>query len=194
MKKITQSNNETIDFYPAFERLNEELTSTGLSLELICAGGYIMQRHGYRVTYDVDAFYKSNAEIEAIIRKIGNEFKINRPDESWLNNSIAHMNPEPPDKYCELVYSFPYLKIKAVDIIYLIGMKLISGREQDLRDLGIIIRKDNNERPFELLSKLTEMQFDVDISGLLDAYDEAYGMEWLHEFYVKNQDELNKYY
>jgi len=192
MRIINANSNGMIDFEPVFKRLNEELTISGQSLELVCAGGYVMQRHGYKATSDVDAFYKSNIAVEAIIRRIGDEFGINKPDELWLNGSIANMNPEPPARYCELVHDFSNLSVKAVIITYVIGMKLISGREQDLRDIGEILKKDRNEQPLELLSELAGMEFDIDISGLLDAYERAHGMEWLEEFYSKNQDDLRK--
>jgi hypothetical protein len=195
MKKSNLVNSRgRIDFEPAFMLLNEELFKSGQSLELVCAGGYVMQLHGYKSTSDVDAFFQNNSMIETIIRNVGNEFGINKPDEFWLNSSIANMNPQPPEKYCKLVYSLSNLIVRAVDITYLIGMKLESGREQDLRDLGGILKQDKNEKPFELLSILIGMGFDIDISGLLDAYERAHGMEWLDEFYVINQDELRKYF
>ena len=49
-----------INFEIIFGRLDEELSKIGQRLELVCAGGYVMQRHGYRTTLDVDAFYESN--------------------------------------------------------------------------------------------------------------------------------------
>ena len=194
MRMVYAKSNGIINFEPVFKRLNEELSITGQSLELVCAGGYVMQRHGYKATSYVDAFYKSNAAIKAIIRKVGDEFGINKPDDLWLNNSIANMNPAPSAQYCELVHEFSNLSVKAVIITYVIGMKLISGREQDLRDIGDILKKDKNEQPFELLSALVGMEFDVDISGLLDAYERAHGMEWLEDFYAKNQEDLRKYF
>jgi hypothetical protein len=177
-----------------FKRLNEELSRVGQSLELICAGGYVMQRHGYRATIDIDAFYKSNEEIESIIRKVGDEFNINKPDELWLNNSLSNLNPMPHDEYCETIYRFSNLLIKTVNILYLIGMKLTSAREQDMIDVGNILKHENDQLPFGLLSKLSDMKFDIDISILLDAYEKAHGMDWLENFYVKNQNELKKYF
>ena len=97
-----------------------------------------MQLNGYRGTLDVDAFYESSKTVEAIIRKVGDTFGINRTDELWLNNSIANMNSRPSDEHCELVYQFSNLVVKAVNITYLMGMKLASGREQDLTLLGEI--------------------------------------------------------
>jgi len=172
--------------------MNEELSQVGQTLLLICAGGYVMQLNGYRGTLDVDAFYESSKTVEAIIRKVGDTFGINKPDELWLNNSIANMNPRPSDEHCELVYQFSNLAVKAVSITYLMGMKLASGREQDLMDVGDILKKTKNEKPFDLLSELVGMRFDIDISSLLDAYEKAHGMDWLDEFYFINQDDLRR--
>jgi len=84
-----------IDFEAAFKSLNAELSKANISLELVCAGGYVLQLHGFRGTADVDAFYQSNQTIEDIIQKVGNEFGINADDELWLNNSISNFNPNP---------------------------------------------------------------------------------------------------
>jgi len=46
----------------------------------------------------------------------------------------------------------------------------------------------------ELLSKLKHMKFDIDISLLLEAFEIAYGMNWLDNFYTENSEELRKYF
>ena len=194
MNIIQANSNGNIDFKAVFERLNDELNRINQTLTLICAGGFVMQLNGYRGTVDVDAFYKSNAEIETIIRAVGEEFSINKSDEPWLNNSIANLNPDPLDEYCEVIYPFSNLTVKAVSITYFIGMKLVSGREQDLIDVGTILKHDNNKDPIKLLSELVAMSFDTDISCLLDAYEKAHGMDWLDKYYTNNQDELRKYF
>ena len=191
---ISENNDNTIDYVPVFKMLNDELNKINESLELICAGGYVMQLNGFRGTADIDAFYKSNAVIESIIRRVGDEFGINKPDESWLNNSISNMNPEPPDIYCELVHQLSNLTVKAVEMTYLIGMKLVSARGQDLIDLADIIRGYKDLQPFELLSKLAGMKFDIDISILLDAFEGARGMDWLDKFYRENEAELRRFF
>ncbi len=192
---ISQMNsNNNIDFESVFMRFNDELIKTGKSLDLICAGGFVMQINGYRTTVDVDAFFKSNAEIDKIIRKVGNDFGINRVDELWLNNSISNMNPDPPMIYCKSVYDFSNLKVAAVDMDYLIGMKLSSAREQDIKDVASIIKREQKDQPFKLLHELKNMNFDTDISILLDSFGRAYGMDWLNEFFIKNEAELRKYY
>ena len=197
MQNLTSENNNnsyTTDFEPAFKMLNDELSKINESLELICAGGYVMQLNGYRGTADVVAFYKSNIVIESIIRKVGDEFGINKPDELWLNNSISNMNPEPPDIYCEVVHQLSNLTVKAVEMTYLIGMKFVSARGQDLIDLADILKGSKDLQPFELLSKLVEMEFDIDISILLDAFEGARGMDWLDTFYRENEAELRKFF
>jgi len=194
MKIENNYSDNKIDFEPVFMMLNDELNCINESLELICAGGYVMQLNGYRGTADIDAFYKSDVTIESIIQKVGDKFGINPPDELWLNNSISNMNPEPPEEYCEVVHQFSNLTIKAVGMTYLIGMKLVSARGQDLIDLADIVRNCKDLQPFELLSRLVEMKFDIDISVLLDAFEGARGMDWLDTFYRENEAELRNYF
>jgi len=188
----SDGNGNRIDFDLVFKRLNDELAKIEQSLELICAGGYVMQLHGYKSTVDVDAFFKSNAQIDDIIRKIGNEFDINQPDELWLNNSIANLNPEPPSNHQKLVHHFSHLVVKAVDIDYLIGMKLESGRNRDLTDVVTIIKDNKDKELFELMETLESIGFNVDVSAVLEVYGLAYGEDWLAKFYMDNEARLQK--
>ena len=174
--------------------LNDELLRINESLKLICAGGFVLQLNGYRGTADIDAFYKSNAAIENAIRKVGDVLGINKPDELWLNNSISNMNQVPQDRYCEIVHDFPNLVVMAVEIDYLIGMKLFSARGQDLKDVADILRNNADLQPFDLLEKLVDMSFEIDISIILDVFESARGMAWLDAFYRKNEAELRKYF
>ena len=191
----TSNNNAVIDFESAFSRLNEELSDAGLFLNLVCAGGYVMQLHGFIATADVDAFYESNEKIESIIRTVGDEFGINKADELWLNSSIADFNDMPPGKYCKVKYKLSNLMVKVVDILYVIGMKLddVSARDKDLKHVSSFIIDTNNEQPLELFSELTRMGFRIDISVLLETYGIAYGMDWLEKFYEENYTEIEKY-
>jgi len=183
-----------IDFEPVFIMLNNELSKSGLLFELVCAGGYVLQRHGYRTTSDIDAFYSSDDNINKIIKKVGDAFGINKPDELWLNNSLLSLNPKPPEEYCTVIYKFSNLVVKEVSLNYLIGMKLFSQREQDIIDAAVILRKTQNDNPFILSAELKNMKFDIDIALLLEAYEKAYGMDWLENFYIDNIDELQKYF
>ena len=181
-----------IDFDLVFKRFNDELSKINQSLELICAGGYVMQLHGYKSTIDVDAFFKTNAQIDAVILMIGDEFGINQPDELWLNNSIANLNIEPPSEYQELVHQFSHLTVKAVDIIYLIGMKLQSSRNRDLTDVVTILKSTGDKELFQLMKNLENIGFKVDISAILEVYGLAHGEDWLTKFYTDNEAKLYK--
>ena len=183
-----------IEFELVFKLMNDELASINESLELVCAGGYVMQLNGYRGTADIDAFFTSNPAIDSIIRKVGDCFNINKPDELWLNNSISNMNPVPPDDYCKVIHNYSNLIVKVVDMVYMIGMKLTSARVQDIKDVAQIVRNNAELQPFDLLSELIDMGLSVDISVLLDAFEGARGMEWLDKFYRENESELREYF
>ncbi len=189
-----ESENGSIDFESVFIMLNNELGKASLTLEIVRAGGFVLQINGYRATVDVDAFFKSSATIEKIIRKVGDEVGINKAGELWLNNSISNMNPEPPKKYCKILYELSNLIVETVDMLYLVGMKLKSGREQDLRDVSEIIKKENFIEPLKLFSTLKTLDFKVDISIVLDAFERAYGMPWLENYYLENEEELRKHF
>jgi len=176
-----------IHFETAFAMLNDELAKVGEMLMLICVGGYVMQLHGLRATVGVDAFFTSNLVVNNAIRKVGDKLGINRHDELWLNDSVASKNPTPPPERQELVHQFSNLTVNKVDMVYLMGMKLHSGREQDVQDVAAILAMDGNKAPLQLKSELTKMGFVVDVSVLLEAYGVAYGMDWLSEFYTDNE-------
>ena len=183
--------NSAINFTPVFELLNEKLSRAGQRLELVCGGGYAMQSHGYRGTVDVDAFYEGNDVIERIIREVGDTFGINAVDEVWLNNSISNLNTEPPEKYTKVIHQFPNLIVRVVRLDYLIGMKLTSARERDIKDVGAILAGEGTQEPFGLMETLNKMGFNVDISLLLETFGIAHGMDWLETFYRENAKRLS---
>jgi SAM-dependent methyltransferase len=185
------SSDTTIDFLSAFELLNKKLSELGEHLELVCGGGYALQLYGYRGTVDVDAFYKSNDVIERVIREVGDAFGINTTEEVWLNNSISNLNTEPPKQYTKVIHQFSNLIVRVVELDYLIGMKLTSARERDIKDVGVILLGEGEEHPFGLMEKLKGMGFSIDISLLLEAFGMAYGIDWLETFYHENAKMLS---
>ena len=177
----------------AFELLNDRLKQKGLSLDIICAGGFVLQTLGIRATMDVDAFFSANSTVQNIINSVGDELGINEEDESWLNNSISNLNKKPDSKYCELYKSYSNLNIYMVIPEYLIGMKLKSGREKDMSDVAQIIKKLNLDSPVELYKKLIQMKFRPDFADILGCFGEAYGNKWLMTYYRQHSDDLLKY-
>ena len=180
---------------PVFEALNQELTQKNLSLTIICVGGYVLEYHGLRATQDVDAFYEETHHINEIIARVGQKFNLNTQQELWLNNNVANMNQQPPLDLCDTLYSFTHLTVLVAPIEYVLGMKTMSAREQDLKDIGMIIKFKNFHSPFETFDTLKKMGFSIiDFSILLEGFSYAYGIDWLEEFFKENQEQLQKYY
>ena len=75
---------------------------------------------------------------------------------------------------------------------YIAGMKLQSGREKDIDDVALIIKKEHHDDPIKFINQLKEKyDFDnIDISLILTAYGKAYGFGWLEGYYRKHESEL----
>lgn len=107
----------------------------------------------------------------------------------------ANMNKQPPLSLCESLYSFENLTVLVVPIEHVLGMKMMSIREQDLQDIGAIIKYKNFHSPFDTFKYLKDMGFDtIDLSVLLEGFSYAYGMDWLEKFFKENQDKLREFY
>lgn len=173
-----------------FEELNTALAEQQITLSIICVGGFVLEHHGLRATQDINAFYQENQTLREIIARIGEKHHINT-DELWLNNSVANMNPPPPKHICKELYQFSNLTVYLPPIEYILGMKLESGREQDLKDIGLIIQYEDFKDPFELFERLRQQGFSqMDFSMLLEGFSYAYGMEWLEKFYKEHEKQL----
>ncbi|MCL2320832.1 MAG: DUF6036 family nucleotidyltransferase [Oscillospiraceae bacterium] len=182
------------DYKTLFLELNDRLAEQDIYLTIICGGGFVLQYHNIRATQDVDAFYKQDSKIEKIIESIGQKYNMNTPTELWLNNSIANMNLKPSEDICETIYSYSNLIVKIPPLQYIIGMKLESQRERDISDAGEIIKVLHEISPFNLMQYLKKYNFTIDISLVMEAFSEAYGMEWLEGFYLEHENELKKYF
>ena len=74
-------------------------------------------------------------------------------------------------------------------------MKLTSAREQDLKDVGDIIKYRGLQSPISLSKFLKKNGFKtVDFAYILEGFNIAYGMVWLREYFEKHQEELRRYY
>ena len=174
-----------------FQELNARLAKEGLSLTIICVGGYVLNRYGMRTTKDIDAFYADTQKINKIIYEIGNEYQVNTGDELWLNNSVQNMNRRPPEEICETLYDFSNLKVLSPPLDYIAGMKISSARGQDVEDVASIIKKLSIKDPDKLSQALKKYGFgDIDNSLMLEAFGLAYGMDWLEKYYIKHEKEI----
>ena len=103
------------------------------------------------------------------------------------------VNDAPPVKICKPIKTFSNLKLIAPPLEYIAGMKLVSGREQDIKDVAAILVKleiDNLENFRKTLNKFNFRS--IDDSLILEAFGIAYGMEWLERYYNENEDAIVK--
>ncbi|HEL0635825.1 TPA: potassium transporter peripheral membrane component [Streptococcus equi subsp. zooepidemicus] len=176
-----------------FKALNTELAKENISLDIICVGGFVLEYYNLRGTQDVDAFYQEGVNIRQMIKKVGDEFGVNEPDELWLNNSVANLNRIPPKTICETVFHYSNLIVLVPPLSYILGMKLESGRDRDRQDAGDIIKLAKIRSPKKLINTLEEYGFQPDISMILEVFEIAYGMEWLANYMSEHPEEFRHY-
>ena len=181
---------DPIDFEAAFQTLNDLLGRHHQSLHVICCGGYLLQRLGFRSTLDVDAFYKSNEEIDLLIRRVGALLDINTGRTAWLNNAVSTLSNWPDIEYCEKLYAFSNLTVDQVTIEYLMGMKLSSTRPIDTEDVGHIIKAKELKDPIDLYKLLVGMSFRPSMVSMLEAFAYAYGDAWRAEYWKEHSEEI----
>ena len=179
----------------AFELLNSKLNDNNLYLDIVCVGGYVMHYYGFRATADIDAFYESNQTINRLIYEVGDELGINGKDEVWLNDSVSNLNSAPPERVRRSIYDMSNLKVSIVSLMYLFGMKIQSGRSRDRHDLAEILLRENLDDPVAVYEEMLDLGFrSIDFSILLEAFNEAYGDEWMQNYFAEHQEELFRYY
>ena len=175
-----------------FQALNDELEKEHLHLEIICVGGFVLEYYNLRGTQDVDAFYQEDNKIRTIIQRIGDKYGVNDFGELWLNNSVSNLNKVPKKSICTKAYQYSCLTVWIPPLMYIVGMKLESGRERDKKDVGQIIRLENIVSPKQLVTALSEYQFQPDLSVVLEVFEYAYGMEWLAEYMTEHPEEFRE--
>lgn len=68
-------------------------------------------------------------------------------------------------------------------------------REQDIIDIGSIIKHEHIVSPESLSDELDKYGFkDIDISILLEGFSEAYGIDWLEKYFINKENEINNLY
>ena len=181
-----------IDFEVAFKELDDLLGRHHLSLHIICCGGYLIQRMGFRGTIDVDAFYQSNEEIDLLIRRVGALLDINSGRTMWLNNAVSTMSDWPDPQFCRPLHKFTNLTVDQVTTEYLLGMKLRSIRDRDVDDAVLLVNQLDIKDPLELYSLMHGMALDVSLSAILKVFTTIYGKDWFEKYYKEHAEDILK--
>lgn len=183
-----------MDAEKLFKDLNEELAKSGLTLDLLCVGGFVLEYHNMRSTEDIDAFYQESSDLIKCIDKVGKENGISSSEERWLNNSVSNLNRKPPESVCYEILSYSNLTVTIPSLVYILGMKLESARSRDIEDAGSIILSEKFEDILGTARMLEDLGFQIDFSSLMDAFEISYGLEWLAEYLEEHIDEIDKLY
>ena len=183
-----------MDAEKLFSDLNEELDKSGLTLDLLCVGGFVLEYHNMRSTEDIDAFYQESSDLIECIDKVGKENGISESEERWLNNSVSNLNRKPPESVCHEILSYSNLTVTIPSLIYILGMKLESARKRDIKDAGVIIRSERFEDILDTAKSLEDLGFQIDFSVLMEAFEIAYDIEWLTEYLDEHIEEIRNLY
>lgn len=181
-----------MDAEKLFKDLNKELAKSDMTLDLVCVGGFVLEYHNMRGTKDIDAFYQESSDLIKCIENVGRANGISQSEERWLNNSVSNMNRKPPESVCREILSYSNLTVTIPSLMYILGMKLESARDHDIEDAGTIIKSENLDDVIEVFKALKDMSFQTDISLLLEAFEIAYGEEWLTNYLEEHLEDLRK--
>lgn len=60
-----------MDAEKLFKDLNDELAKSGMTLDLVCVGGFVLEYYNMRGTSDIDAFYQESSDLIECIENVG---------------------------------------------------------------------------------------------------------------------------
>lgn len=151
-------NKEDIEKY--LRMLGDELQKKHVTGEILLVGGAVMllEVGNREITKDIDAYFdqKYAAAIrEAVIVIAKREGLIS----GWLNDAVkGFFSTQPPNrKWVE----YPGLRVYIPSLDYLLVMKVVAGRPQDVEDAKALIKKlhiSNAQEVFALIAKYTKKE------------------------------------
>ena len=121
-----------------FDEMNTRLESStpdGTRYTLLAVGGIAMGAvFKDRATQDVDVVTPTIPK--AVRKAIRAVAKAHQMPDQWVNNDAAGiMNVDLPFEAFQSIYSNTNIEVLAVKPEYLLGLKLMSGRDKDINDL-----------------------------------------------------------
>jgi len=127
----------TDDIRRYFELLGQELAARGVIGEIVMAGGAVMLLviRNRDTTRDVDAYFATNPqEIRAAAAVVAHNEGL---PPHWLNDGVkGFFYSQPPTS---LWAEYPGLRLYTVDPDYLLAMKVLAARPQDVGDITALI-------------------------------------------------------
>ena len=127
----------TDDIRRNFELLGQELVGRGVTGEIVMAGGAVMLLviRNRDTTRDVDAYFATNPqEIRAAAAVVARKEGL---PPHWLNDGVkGFFYSQPPTS---LWAEYPGLRLYTVDPDYLLAMKVLAARPQDVGDITALV-------------------------------------------------------
>ncbi|HET8657838.1 MAG TPA: DUF6036 family nucleotidyltransferase [Micromonosporaceae bacterium] len=121
-----------------FDDLSEELARRGRRAEVFLVGGAAMALayDARRSTRDIDAVFQPKEEVYAAAAAVAARHDL--PDD-WLNDGVKGFLPG-EDPRARQVYESEALRVDVASPQYLLAMKLLAAREQDVDDIVLLYR------------------------------------------------------
>jgi predicted nucleotidyltransferase len=128
-----------VEIEECLREVGAELRAKGLVGEIVIVGGAWMTLvlESREATRDVDAYLAPEhaAAIREATRIVARRHEL--PDD-WLNDAVKGFFTTTPDVVDWAEY--PGLRVQAVTADYMLAMKALAGRPQDVDDLRVLIR------------------------------------------------------
>jgi predicted nucleotidyltransferase len=132
------------------EKLGQELDARGVTGEIVLVGGAVMLLivGSREATRDVDAYFVANASsIRDAAAAVGEREGL-PPD--WINDAAkGFFYTEPPTT---LWMEYPGLRVYAANADYVLAMKALAGRPEDLADMKALAKHINVTRADDVLA------------------------------------------
>ncbi|GAC1566051.1 MAG: DUF6036 family nucleotidyltransferase [Ktedonobacteraceae bacterium] len=140
--------------------LGYELQKEQITGEILLVGGAVMllEVGNREVTKDIDAYF--DAKHAAAIREAAATIaKREGLSINWLNDAVkGFFYTQPPNKRWA---EYPGLRIYIPTLDYLLVMKVVAGRPQDIEDAKALIKKlqiSTSQQVLELIASYTKQQ------------------------------------
>lgn len=151
-------NKEDIEKY--LRMLGQELQKKQVIGEVLLVGGAVMllEIGNREVTKDIDAYFEPKYSV-AIREAVVTIAKREGLPADWLNDGVkGFFYSQPPHKRWA---EYPGLRVYMASLDYLLVMKVVAGRPQDIEDakaLLTVLKISDVQEVFKLIAKYTRQQ------------------------------------
>lgn len=148
------------DIEKYLQMLGQELQKKQITGELLLVGGAVMllEVGNREVTKDIDAYF-DHKYATAIRDAVTTIAKREGLPSGWLNDAVkGFFSTQPPNRRWA---EYPGLRVYIPTLDYLLVMKLLAGRPQDIEDAKALVRKlqiSTSDEVFELITRYTKQQ------------------------------------